>query len=451
MKQSFFGTDGIRGAYGSEYINDSFAYSLGESVAQWLSTKEETSHVVVVGRDTRLSGENLSHALIAGLDAGGVKVENLGVVPTPLLARSLLSPRYSLGIMITASHNPASDNGFKCLGVGGKKLSTQDEVSLSETLKTFLKEKKSSVASEPTKTASSYVADLKKEYFLSLKSIIPSGLKGWKICVDTANGASCETTPEVLKQLGAEVIARGNTPTGLNINLDCGSEYPKHVMRDVVANQAQLGIAHDGDGDRCILCDENGEQLNGDEILAILGTDLLSRGELLSKTLIATVHSNLGLDQAIKNAGGEVVRTPVGDRHVSEAMKRLGSNLGGESSGHIITPRISPTGDGASAALHVISVMQRTGKKLSELRKVMERYPQAYIAFSVKEKKPIQELRYLQQKIAEVEASLAGKGIVLVRYSGTEMKLRLMVQAHDLKTAEGSLSQLVEAAKKDLN
>jgi phosphoglucosamine mutase len=276
-------------------------------------------------------------------------------------------------------------------------------------------------------------------------------LKGWKICVDTANGATCETTPEVLRQLGAEVIARGNTPTGLNINCECGSEYPRYVIEDVIAAKAQLGIAHDGDGDRCILCDENGEILDGDEILAILGTDLLKRGELLSKTLIATVHSNLGLDQAIHNAGGEVARTPVGDRHVAEAMKRIGSNLGGESSGHIITPLISPTGDGASAALHVISVMQRTGKKLSELRKVMQRYPQAYVALSVKEKKPLLEFKNLQKKITTLEATLKDQGMVLVRYSGTEMKLRLMVQADDLKTAEESLSQLVDALKEDLS
>ena len=452
MNRLFFGTDGIRGPYGGELINELFAYRLGQAVGKWLSSKQLVKQAIILGRDTRRSGVMLIQALIKGLNEEGLTCEDLGVVPTPFLARILREKNSSFGIMVTASHNPASDNGFKCLGMGGRKLSELEEKELELLLSDLLNRSSAKPAFNTPQTFDYCLQStlLSQAYFDALKALLPLGLKGWKISIDTAHGATWQTTPCVLRELQAEVFGLGDKPNGANINLECGSEYPQTLMQQVVATGSRLGIAHDGDGDRCILCDELGHNLDGDEILAILATDLLADNLLHSKTLITTVHSNLGLDFAIKKAGGHVLRTAVGDRHVAEAMVRVGSNLGGESSGHIISPAVSPTGDGAAAALQVIKVMQKTGKKLSELRRIMHRVPHAYLTIPVKEKKPIIELKRLQSCIIELETKLGEDGLVLVRFSGTEPKLRLMVQARDLLDAEAGLKALVLAAQADL-
>lgn len=453
MNKTLFGTDGIRGPYGSALINESFAFNLGKAAATWLLTYNSSKQIrVVLGRDTRKSGICLVQALADGFKAKGVEVEDLGVVPTPLIARIVRDENLMLGIMVTASHNPASDNGFKCLGFGGRKLTDEQEKDLAHILAVLLSDSENKYVSNLVSSAN-YTLNLTRftdAYFEALKSVVAGHLKGWIVCVDTANGATWQTTPLILRDLGAKVIGLGDNPDGTNINFECGSEYPQQLQQAVVKAHAQLGIAHDGDGDRCILFDELGHSLDGDEILAILGMHLLSENKLSKKTLIATVHSNLGLDLAIKQAGGKVIRTPVGDRHVAEAMQREGSALGGESSGHIISPALGPTGDGAAAALHVIAVMKKTGKKLSELRMVMNKLPQAYIALPVKVKKPLSELKRLEQCIKALEVRLGDEGLVLVRFSGTEDKLRLMVQAKDPLQAEAGLKALVAAANEDL-
>jgi phosphoglucosamine mutase len=267
------------------------------------------------------------------------------------------------------------------------------------------------------------------------------------IALDTANGATCAATPTVLCALGADLKAMGDKPDGTNINQGVGSEHPELLSRLVVTSGARLGIAHDGDGDRCVLCDEKGAILDGDEILAILATHALSRGSLPGKTLVVTVQSNLGLDAAVAAAGGNVVRSAVGDRYVAESMRATGSTLGGESSGHVICFDFGPTGDGLAAALRVVSVMLETGKPLSELRAVLVRYPQLSEALTVREKKPLETLPALAEAIRSVEKDLAGRGRVLVRYSGTEPKLRLLVEGPSKAEVEAGLSKLSAAAR----
>jgi phosphoglucosamine mutase len=276
-------------------------------------------------------------------------------------------------------------------------------------------------------------------------------LNGWRVAVDTANGAACATSPAVFRLLGAEVVGIGDAPNGSNINDGVGSEHPERLSLEVRASGARLGVAHDGDGDRCILCDENGGLLDGDEILTILATHALARGCLAARTLVVTVHSNLGVDAAIESAGGRVVRAPVGDRYVAEAMASSGATLGGESSGHIIFSEISPSGDGLAAALLVIGVMRETGRPLSELRRVLVKYPRAASAIRVREKRPLERLPALMAAVRTVEAEIGDKGRVLVRYSGTEAKLRLLVEGPDELRAMAGLRRLEAAARAELD
>ncbi|MCB1106290.1 MAG: phosphoglucosamine mutase, partial [Cephaloticoccus sp.] len=289
------------------------------------------------------------------------------------------------------------------------------------------------------------------DYIRAAAQLLPAGaLAGWKIVIDTANGATCATSPEVLRRLGAEVIGIGLNPDGSNINAGVGSEHPEKLAAKVTASGARLGIAHDGDGDRCILCDEQGAVLDGDEILTMLAVDALQRGALAQHTLVVTVQSNLGVDAAVKAAGGRVFRTNVGDRYVIERMRSEGALLGGESSGHIVCADVSPTGDGLIAALRVLAMMLRTGEPLSVLRRVLRKFPQVTQALKVREKRDLSLCPSLTAAIQELEARLGEAGRVLVRYSGTEPKLRLLVEAaSDAEAAQG-LAALEAAAKHDL-
>jgi phosphoglucosamine mutase len=275
----------------------------------------------------------------------------------------------------------------------------------------------------------------------------PGALKGWRVVLDTANGATCATSPAVLERLGAEVIPIGNAPDGRNINDGVGSEYPEKLASEVVASGARLGVAHDGDGDRCVLCDELGAVLDGDEILTILAVDALGRGALAARTLVVTVQSNLGVDAAVEAAGGRVARAPVGDRYVVERMLAEGAKLGGESSGHLIFSEFSPSGDGLVAALKVIGVMLATGRPLSELRRMLRKFPQASESVVVREKTPIEQLPALTEAIHTLEAELGSKGRVLVRYSGTEPKLRFLVEGPTEEITRAGLARLKAALK----
>jgi phosphoglucosamine mutase len=291
-----------------------------------------------------------------------------------------------------------------------------------------------------------------EDYIALAAAMLPARtLAGWRIVLDTANGATCATSPLVLRTLGAEVIGIGDAPDGNNINAEVGSEHPERLARMVASCGARIGIAHDGDGDRCVLCDERGGVLDGDEILTILATHALAKGRLNQRTLVITVQSNLGVDAAVRAAGGQVLRTAVGDRYVIERMAAEGANLGGESSGHIICADVSPTGDGLVAALRVLEVMLATGKPLSELRRALRKYPQRSAALTVRMKRPVEECPTLTSVTAALEHELGDGGRVLVRYSGTEPKLRLLAEGPSEVVVNAAIERLTSAAHRDLD
>jgi len=442
MSRRYFGTDGVRGPYGGPVINEDFAARLGFAAARWVGKPGR----VVVGRDTRASGPTLEAAVMHGLRSAGAEPVSLGVVPTPAVARAVRTEGAVLGVVITASHNPAGDNGIKFFGPGGVKLTDIEEAAIEQHLPAVVPQ----ATAVGVGLTGHNVATAAELYIAAARQLLaPGALRGWRIVLDTANGATCGTTPVVLRALGADVVGLGDAPDGRNINAGVGSEHPAPLAARVVAEQARIGIAHDGDGDRCVLCDERGVVIDGDEILTILATHALTQRRLVRDTLVITVQSNLGVDAAITAAGGRVHRTNVGDRYVVARMLAEGATLGGESSGHIICSEISPTGDGLVAALRVIQVMLETHRPLSELRRALRKFPQLTAALPVREKKPLESLPRLGAEIAALEAELGAQGRVLVRYSGTEAKLRFLVEGPtDQVVAEG-LSRLKAAAGAD--
>jgi phosphoglucosamine mutase len=442
----YFGTDGVRGAYGGPVINESFAARLGAAAAAWLgATAGGDPPVVLIGRDTRFSGAALERALARGLASRGARPRSLGIVPTPAVARAVRHQGAALGVVVTASHNPAEDNGIKFFAASGRKLTDEDEAAIEALLPAEGGTDGASPGSLSEQT------DAAEDYRTAAGALLPAGaLRGWPIVVDTGNGATVGTSPAVLAGLGAEVMGIGDRPDGHNINAGVGSEHPEAMVARVRAAGARLGIAHDGDGDRCVLCDERGETLDGDEILTLLATRALAADTLAERTLVVTVQSNLGVDAAVAAAGGRVVRTAVGDRYVVEGMEQTGANLGGESSGHIVCREIALTGDGLVAALRVIAIMRASGQPLSVLRRVLKKFPQVSSAVPVREKRPLADLANLAAAVRRVEAELDGRGRVLVRYSGTEPKLRLTVEGPDAAAVRAGLVALEAAARRDL-
>jgi len=452
MNRQYFGTDGVRGPYGGPVINADFAGRLGSAAGRWLKGARElkpgtAAPRVLIGRDTRASGPALEAALAAGLVREGLAPVALGIIPTPAVARAVRIQGAALGVVITASHNPASDNGIKFFGPAGSKLTDEEEFQIEQQLAARTSPGSDAGDSGPPKREVAAVGD----YIEAASCLLPAGcLKGWSIVLDTAHGATCGTSPAVLRALGATVVGIGDAPDGRNINAGVGSEHPERLCAAVRGSAAQLGVAHDGDGDRCILCDEHGEVLDGDEILTMLAVHALRRGTLAKNTLVVTVQSNLGVDAAVQSAGGKVLRTPVGDRYVSECLVAEGAMLGGESSGHIICAEVSPTGDGLVAALKVIEVMLATGKPLSELRQVLRKYPQSALALKVGEKRPLESLPTVQAALRAVESELGKRGRVLMRYSGTEPKIRLLVEGADAAQVKDGLERLAAAVRTDL-
>ncbi|MFZ9682350.1 MAG: phosphoglucosamine mutase [Cephaloticoccus sp.] len=441
MSRRYFGTDGVRGPYGGPVVNEAFFARLAAAAVRWARQSGTESPAVVIGRDSRVSGAALEAAATGGLVSAGGAVTSLGVVPTPAVARAVKTSGAALGVVITASHNPAADNGIKFFGTGGLKLTDAEEAAIENEL----------AEAVPDSVTAPHDARGLDDYVHAAGAQLPDrALTGWRIAVDTANGATVQTTPIVLRQLGAEVIALGDAPDGVNINAGVGSEHPEKLSAQVRESAARLGIAHDGDGDRCVLCDEQGGVLDGDEILTILAVDALQRGELANATLVVTIQSNLGVDAAVKAAGGRTLRTNVGDRYVIERMRAEGARLGGESSGHIVCADDSPTGDGLIAALRVIGVMLRTGQPLSQLRRVLRKFPQRTSALRVREKLPLASCGTLTAAVTEIERALGERGRVLVRYSGTEAKLRLLVEGPDEATTEEAMGSLEAAARADL-
>jgi phosphoglucosamine mutase len=424
-----FGTDGIRGTANRHPVTPEIAFRLGRAAGHLLRGNKARPRFVI-GRDTRLSGPMLESALIAGLNSTGADALLAGVVPTPAVACLVTELGADGGVVISASHNPAPDNGLKLFGPDGYKLPDEIEERLEQLI---LTPEIDAIRPEgPAIGSVSTITDAEKRYGRIAKASVPGmSLHGLKIALDCANGAAFRTTPAVLRELGAELILFHAQPDGVNINAGCGSTHPEEIARLVKESGAHLGLSHDGDADRLVLCDEQGEVIDGDEILAITALDALKRGTLAGKTLVATVMSNFGLDDCLTSEGGRVLRTAVGDRYVVEAMRAGNFSIGGEQSGHLIFRDHGTTGDGLLAALQVLRVITESGKPLSELRRVLKKYPQAQRNLRVKAKPPLDSLPEVAHLVKATEAALESKGRVLLRYSGTEPKVRLLIEGPD--------------------
>ena len=446
--RKLFGTDGIRGVANSDPMTTEMAMLLGRAVAHYFSRTARPSHGkprIVIGKDTRISGYMFEQAMASGICSMGANVLLVGPLPTPGIAFITSSMRADAGVVISASHNPYQDNGIKIFAADGFKLPDSVEAEIESLMFSGILDEARPHGDAIGKAAK--IEDSRGRYVVFLKSAFPKTrtLDGVRIVVDCGNGAAYKVGPAVFEELGAEVIPVGIKPDGTNINAGTGALYPEHLGQLVKKHRADLGIALDGDADRVIFADEKGSVVDGDAIMAICAHRMLERGELAKKTLVTTVMSNLGLERAIVGWGGKVVRTAVGDRYVVEEMRNHGYNFGGEQSGHLIFLDYVTTGDGIVAALQVLAVMAETEKPLSELAGRMTRYPQVLVNVKVREKHPIEELPSVASLIKRVEESLGQDGRVLVRYSGTEKKARVMVEGPDEKLITTHANEIAHA------
>ncbi len=429
--RNLFGTDGIRGTANVHPMTPEIALALGRAIAHVFREREGERKQILIGKDTRLSGYMFEDALAAGICSMGVNVIQVGPVPTPALAFLTRDMRCNAGVMITASHNPYQDNGIKFFAADGFKLPDAEEARI-EGLISSGEAAKRKVAPEEIGQAQR-IDDARGRYIVYLKNTFPRDLtlEGMRIVIDCANGAGYRVGPTVLRELGAEVFEFGCEPNGRNINDECGSLHPERAAAKVRELRADVGIALDGDADRVTVIDERGEILDGDALMWLCARAMQEKGVLAKSTVVATVMSNLGLERALESIGVGLVRTAVGDRYVVEAMREGGYNLGGEQSGHVLFLDHSTTGDGLMSALQILALRARSGTKLSQLFCGFERYPQVTVNVSVADKRPLEELPTLQEAIAEVEDELGNAGRVLIRYSGTELKARVMVEGRN--------------------
>ncbi|HMJ92093.1 MAG TPA: phosphoglucosamine mutase [Candidatus Acidoferrum sp.] len=456
MKQKIFGTDGVRGTANIEPVTAETALKLGRAAAHVFKhvapqSRGRERHKIVIGKDTRLSGYMLENAISAGVLSMGVDVLFIGPLPTPGVAYVTRSLRADAGIVITASHNPYDDNGIKFFRADGYKLDDKIEGQIEHLVFSGDIETIRPTAGAIGKAVR--IEDALGRYIEYAKASFPRRmtLEGVRIVVDCGNGAAYKATPCVLRELGAEVIVYGNTPDGTNINKDCGSMHPDEICDKVRYHRADIGISHDGDADRVLLCDENGSLIDGDDIMVMASLDMLQRGTLAKNTLVATVMSNAGVDAALVKAGGRVVRTPVGDKNVIDEMLREDYTFGGEQSGHLIFRDFSSTGDGLVAALQILRIMKASGKKCSELAKCWERFPQLVTNVRVREKIPFEELDGLLGLVAQAEAAVKPDGgRVLLRYSGTEPKARLLIEGRESAVLNHWTKEICEALKKQI-
>ena len=421
-----FGTDGVRGHVNQYPITAEVALRLGRSAAYVLK-KEGRRNLILIGKDTRLSGYMLESALTAGICSMGMNVVLVGPVPTPGIAFLTRSLRCDAGIVISASHNPYDDNGIKFFSHDGFKLPDEVELRIEETLIQDLHDTVRPTGSDIGRARR--IEEATGRYIEFIKSTIPKGmdLEGLRVVVDSANGSAYKVTPVALKELGASVISINDQPDGTNINRDCGSLHVEHLSRSVIAHGAQIGIAHDGDADRTLVCDEKGRVIDGDQIMGIFASHMKNQGQLRRDTLVATVMSNVGLERYLEREGIRLLRTQVGDRYVSEKMLEGGYNLGGEQSGHIIFMDNNTTGDGPVVALKILSLMKTAGKPISELVAPVELFPQVMVNVNIKQKRPLADFPEIQQAIDRANERV-GSGRILVRPSGTEPKVRVMIE-----------------------
>jgi len=439
----FFGTDGVRGIANKD-LTPELAFKLGWAATTYFGRDHEKP-VIVIGRDTRISGLMLEAALSAGICSAGGQAIVLGIVPTPAVAYLASKLKAQAGVVISASHNPYPDNGIKFFAGNGYKLSDAVENELEELVLVHKEDMERPVGDKVGTIA--FHHDLLKQYIDYLVSTTTVDFKGLKMVVDCAHGASYEVAPVVYKRLGAEVIVINNKPTGININDNCGSTHMEELQAAVVQHKAHFGIAHDGDADRCLAVDEHGALIDGDQMMVICALDLIGQNKLKDNTLVATVMSNIGLYQAIKKAGGTVEVAAVGDRYVLEAMLEKSFMLGGEQSGHVIFAEHSTTGDGVLTALQVIAALKKSGKNMSELAAVMKRYPQLLVNVRVTSKDGWEENEAITHAIAQGETELGENGRILVRPSGTEQLIRVMAEGPDMNKLERIVNNIAHIVK----
>lgn len=448
--RNIFGTDGVRGVANIYPMTAEVALQLGRALAYVIKYGPGRKRIVV-GKDTRLSGYLLEYAITAGICSMGVDVMLLGPLPTPGIAFITSSMRADAGVVISASHNPYQDNGIKFFSGDGFKLPDDLEAHIERLMSDPGVEGARPTAAEIGQAFR--IDDARGRYISFLKSTFPRELEldGLKIVVDCAHGATYRVAPEVFGELGAEVIPIRVRPNGRNINRMCGATHPEMMATLVKRTRADLGIAFDGDGDRCIMADHSGRLVDGDRILGICALDLLRRGRLPNKTVVGTVMTNLGLEVALKRAGVRLERAAVGDRYVLEEMRKGGFILGGEQSGHLVFLDYATTGDGILTALLLLAVMLRENRPLAELAAFMEDYPQVLINLKVQEKKDLQTLPAARRALSEAERRLGPHGRLLVRYSGTEAKLRIMTEGQDHHMVEEVAQELAQTLDALLN
>lgn len=446
MTKKLFGTDGVRGIANKHPMTTEMAMQLGRAAAYVFKHDNRRSRIVI-GKDTRLSGYMIENALAAGICSMGVDVLLVGPMPTPGIAFITASMRADAGVVISASHNPYQDNGIKFFARDGYKLPDEVELQIEDLIFSDRIDSLRPTAEEVGKAFR--VDDAIGRYIVFLKHTFPRqlDLTGLKIVLDCAHGAAYKVAPAVLEELGAKVFAYGVSPNGTNINDGCGSTCPEVISEAVLKHGADLGIALDGDADRCIFVDEHGNEVDGDHIMAICAIDMLKRNALPDNTVVATVMSNMGLDIALRKAGGRVVKTDVGDRYVVEEMRRGGYHFGGEQSGHMIFLEHNTTGDGMISALQVLAILQKSGKPLSTLASVMTALPQVLVNVRVRERRSLEELPEVQRLVADVESRLGDTGRVLIRYSGTEPLMRIMLEGQDQSEITRKANEIAELVK----
>jgi len=439
--RKLFGTDGIRGVANLEPMTSEMAMQLGRAAAH-IFMRRAGRHQIVIGKDTRISGYMLESALMAGICSMGVDVLLVGPMPTPAIAFLTRSLRADAGVVISASHNPYQDNGIKFFSNDGFKLPDEVEARIEELI---VSDEISHLRPTADLIGKAYrLDDAEGRYIEFAKRSLPRELdfQGLKVVVDCANGAAYKVAPTVLRELGAKVEVIGNKPDGMNINAGCGAVHPEQLQEAVRHHQADLGIALDGDADRAIFICEQGRIVDGDHVMAALGLDLHRNGHLAKATIVGTVMSNFGLELSMAKAGIKLVRTPVGDRYLLERMLAEGYNFGGEQSGHFIFLDHNTTGDGLISALQILSLMKRSNKPMSELAKTMTAVPQILLNVKVKQKPVLESMPDIDRAIREGERRLNGSGRIVVRYSGTEPLLRIMV--------EGEKDTLINEVAEDL-
>jgi len=451
LARALFGTDGIRGVANVHPMTPELALALGRAVTFVAGRGRRHAPRVLVGKDTRLSGYMLETAIAAGVTSMGGRVLLCGPVPTPAVAHLTTSMRADAGIVISASHNPYDDNGIKIFGADGFKLPDAAEAEIEALIQE--PERLGQRHTGPTVGRAEKLEDSRGRYVAYVKATFPRDLTldGVRVVVDAAHGAAYRVAPAVFQELGARVTAIGVRPNGTNINRDSGALHPEGARAEVRKRGAAIGIALDGDADRVIVIDESGAVVDGDAVIAMLAARMIRDGELRNSTVVATVMSNLGLERALETQGASLLRTPVGDRYVVDAMRRGGFNLGGEQSGHLIFLDHASTGDGIIGALQVLALMMRSGQPLSELsREAMQRVPQVLENVTLPARRPLEAMAQLKRAAEKIQSTLGASGRVLIRWSGTEPKLRIMIEGPDEARIRSWAKELAEAARKDV-